>query len=120
MYYINNDLYTNTRYDIQKFMEFDIDSFSMLDSYFCSQVKRLPYSGALTINSTQEYRPDLVSWDLYGDTMYWWIILLYNDLTSPTDLKSGTVLVYPALPDLESLYFTLATKQKTKDIEAQQ
>lgn len=114
MYYINNDLYQNTRYDMSKFLNFDTDNFDILDSYLCTQIKSLPYSGAVTIK-TQVNRPDLLSYDIYGDTMYWWLIMIYNDLTSPTELEVGKVIVYPSLSDLETLYFTLSTRQKAKD-----
>lgn len=116
MYYINNDLHSITRYDMSKFMEFDQDDFCILDSYFCTQLSRLQYVGTIAV-TTQENRPDLLSYDIYGDTMYWWILMLYNNLTSPNELKAGLIVAYPSLNSIENLYFTLSTKQKTKDTE---
>lgn len=118
MYYINNGLYSNTRYDMSKFMEFTNGDFEILDSYLCTQIKSLNYVGAITVKANQAYKPDLISWDIYNDTMYWWILMIYNDLDSPMQLEAGAVLVYPSLADLENLYFTLTTKQKIKDITA--
>lgn len=116
MYYINNDIYSNTRYDMSKFMEFDTDSYCILDSYLATQIKSLPYSGALAV-TTQVNRPDLISYDIYGHTQYWWLLMLYNDYTSPFDLSSGALVRFPSLNDIENIYFTLSTKQKTKDTE---
>lgn len=115
MYYINNKMSSINRYDMSKFLEFDTDSYCILDSFLCSQIKNLPYSGALAV-TTQVNRPDLVSYDIYGHTQYWWLIMLYNDYTSPTDLTSGALVKYPSLNSIENLYFTLSTRQKTKDL----
>lgn len=113
MYYINNKIYSINRYDMSKFMDFDIDSFCILDSYLCAQIKNLPYAGAIAV-TTQVNRPDLVSYDIYGHTQYWWLLMLYNDYTSPLELTSGALVKYPSLTNLENIYFTLSTKQKTK------
>lgn len=114
MYYINNELASETRYDMSKFMEYVDGCYCILDSYLCSQVKNIPYSGVLTVTS-QAGRPDLVSYDIYGSTQYWWVIMLYNDISSPQDLVVGMPISFPSISSLENLYFTLSTKQKTKD-----
>lgn len=47
------------------------------------------------VTSRQQYRPDLLSFDLYGNSNYWWTIVLLNrdTLKDPIrDLKTGTVL----------------------------
>lgn len=47
------------------------------------------------VTSRQQYRPDLLSYDLYGNSNYWWTIVLLNrdTLKDPIrDLKTGTVL----------------------------
>lgn len=98
---------------MSRFIDFDEDNFCILDSYLCTQLKKLPYAGAVAV-TTQENRPDLLSYDIYGSTQYWWILMLYNDYLSPTELTSGALVKYPSLNDLENIYFTLSTKQKTK------
>lgn len=116
MYYINNNIYSVNRYDMSRFIEFDTDNFCILDSYLCLQIKELPYTGAITV-TTQEYRPDLVSYDIYGHTQYWWLLMLYNDYVSPLELTAGALVLYPSLDSLENIYFTLSTRQKTKKEE---
>jgi hypothetical protein len=47
------------------------------------------------VTARQQYRPDLLSYDLYGNSNYWWTIVLLNrdTLKDPIrDLKTGTVL----------------------------
>lgn len=114
MYYINDNLNTEKRYDMAKFLDCPIDSLTMLDSYFIKKLTSLPYSGAITV-TTQAYKPDLLSYDIYGETDYWWIILLYNGLLSPLDLEPGLNVRFPSLGSLENIYFTLSTQQKLKE-----
>lgn len=47
------------------------------------------------VTPRQQYRPDLLSYDLYGSSNHWWTIVLLNrdQLKDPIrDLKAGTVL----------------------------
>lgn len=52
------------------------------------------------VTARQQYRPDLLSFDLYGNSNYWWTIAILNRdvLKDPIrDLTTGTVLqVIPA------------------------
>lgn len=50
---------------------------------------------AYTVNPRHQYRPDLLSYDLYGNSTYWWVIVMLNrdKLKDPVrDLKAGLVL----------------------------
>ena len=118
MFYINNEIASETRYDMSKFMDYIQGCYCILDSYLCTQIKSIPYSGVLTVTS-QVGRPDLISYDIYGNTQYWWLIMLYNDITSPQEITSGKPIAFPSLSAMENLYFTLSTKQKTKDTQAE-
>jgi len=49
----------------------------------------------IVVDSKFEYRPDLLSYELYGNSSYWWIIVLLNrtQLQDPIrDLQAGMVL----------------------------
>lgn len=53
------------------------------------------------IEGKYENRPDLLSYDLYGTTDYWWVFMILNpDLIKDPiyDLKAG-MTIYTALPD---------------------
>jgi hypothetical protein len=71
---------------------------------FYLDIANLPTADGLLRNKTPEFitvgakfahRPDLLSYDLYKNSSYWWVIALLNrnQLQDPIrDLKSGMVL----------------------------
>ena len=44
-----------------------------------------------------EYRPDLISYDVYGIVSLGWYIMGFNGILDVQDLKSGTILKIPSL-----------------------
>jgi len=111
MYYINTSRDIKNRYDIAKFVEwytpsFDTPVYDILYSYFWNNVVNIPQGGSFVV-SGEENRPDLISYKIYGETQYWWIILLYNGLSSNEQVTAGLELKYPLLVDMEALYFKL-------------
>jgi hypothetical protein len=74
----------------------------MTDFYL--DIAKLPTAEELIKNKTTEiivvdpkfeHRPDLLSYDLYGNSSYWWVIALLNrtQLEDPLrDLKAGMML----------------------------
>jgi len=97
-----------TRFDLAQFMDdvTDAPGADPLTSYFLIKLKSLPVRGQYVVQ-TEENRPDLIASRIYGSTQYWWILLLYNDMFSPTELVAGVVLNYPSPTDLSTLYFRL-------------
>lgn len=58
-----------------------------------------------TINTTFEYRPDLLAYDLYGDGGLWWVFYQRNPNTltkPPLDFRQGTQIFIPKLNTLKS------------------
>ena len=106
MFYINSDYISDEKYDLAKFMNFETDNFDVLDSYFLDNFKNLPQSGVFVI-STEEFRPELISYKIYGSVFYWSLILIYNDIIDLDDLQTGVNLKYFDVKDLESLFFNL-------------
>lgn len=111
-FFINTDLNTQTRFDIVKFIEFVGDNYDPLNSFILNNIKRLKSIGQYSIIS--EKRPDLISSILYGDTQYWWLIMLYNDIYDISDLVAGKIINYPSQQALENFYVRLFTLEKTK------
>lgn len=114
MFYLNNDLDTQTRYDIIKFIEINKDNLDPLTSYFFYQLRNMPYVEELTIIS-EDKRPDLLSYNLYGTTQYWWILMLYNNILSVNDLVPGIKIKKPSLSTIEAFYVKASTLQKSKN-----
>lgn len=105
MFKLNYDLFPEKRFDMAKFMPF-ANGFDVLDSTLVSKIMELPVTGNYTVR-LEPSRPDLLSWNLYRDTQYWWILLMFNNLSTPEELVLGKEIKYFALSDLETLYFSL-------------
>ena len=113
MFYIDLETTTTDRFDLAKFMDFTEDGvFDPLNSYMLLQIPRLQTVGIYTIRK-EENRPDILSWNLYGDTQYWWVLIWYNSILHPYDLKNGVQIKYPSLSALEQLYTNASLLEKT-------
>ena len=58
-----------------------------------------------TINTTFEYRPDLLAFDLYGDAGLWWVFYQRNPNTltaPPLDFAADTTIYLPKIATLQS------------------
>ena len=111
-FFINLGKETSERYDMSVFMDFT-DNFDPLTSSFITDLKSLRTVGTFEVQS-ESSRPDLISYKIYNDLQYWWILLVYNDIISNEDIAIGTIIKYPSVRDLESLYFSLKSKEKSK------
>ena len=50
------------------------------------------------IGQDEEFAPDLISYNAYGATEYWWIIMQFNSIQFPlTQLQAGTIINIPDL-----------------------
>ena len=59
----------------------------------------------ITINTVYEYRPDLLSFDLYDTPALWWVFYQRNPNTltaPPLDFKAGTSIFVPKISTLRS------------------
>ncbi len=107
MFFINNELQTDERYDAAKFIEFlNEDNYDILNSFFMLEVKTLPEVGKYVV-SAEEFDPALISFRIYGATQFWQLILIYNDILSFEDIVAGVILRYPSIDDMENVYFRL-------------
>ena len=60
----------------------------------------------ITINITYQYRPDLLSYDLYDTPTLWWVFYQRNPNTltaPPLDFKVGTQIYLPKLATLRDV-----------------
>lgn len=51
----------------------------------------------IKLNSSTEYRPDLVSYAAYGFSDYWWKIMQFNGIKDIKDFKSGLTIRIPSV-----------------------
>lgn len=125
MRYIDTDYSTEIRFDIPKFVDMNEDVFDTVDSYIFEKVDKvfkeqinvrdLSVVGVFTV-TTQEYRPDIISAEIYeGDTQYWWLLMEFNSMIDVFQMVSGVRVNYFDLNRLEDIYFALNSKQKQQD-----
>ena len=58
-----------------------------------------------TINTTYQYRPDLLAFDLYGSATLWWVFYQRNPNSlqaPPLDFKQGVQIYLPKITTLKS------------------
>lgn len=113
IFFLNLDLETEQRFDPARFMEFT-DSFDPLTSSLWNEVDTLTFQGYFIVQG-EEFRPDTISYKLYGNTQYWWILMLYNAILSIDKIKSGVSLRYPTIASLEDFYFRLKSRQSAQE-----
>lgn len=62
----------------------------------------------ITLTDRTHLRPDLLSYDIYGDVSYSWVLLQYNNILDiNTEFTAGTEIVAPSP---ERLIFTMMNK----------
>lgn len=112
LFHINLLKKSEERYDLSKFMEFiEGESYDPLTSAFFLEVQNIRLGGIYTIRG-EDSRPDLLSYKLYEDTQYWWVIMLYNSFSDISEIRNGEEIRFPAIDDLENFYFSLNLDQK--------
>ncbi|MGP1493869.1 MAG: hypothetical protein ACTTIS_00765 [Streptobacillus sp.] len=99
------------RFDIMKFnapVNSKFSYFDIIDSEFLRKLKSLKKYKTYKV-TVEEGRPELVSERIYGigQTQFWWILMVLNELRLPKDLKRGLVLRYPTREELEDIYLSL-------------
>jgi len=80
-----------------------------LDTMVNRTVPKLPDDILFQLNLTYQYRPDLLAFDLYGDSRLWWVFYQRNPnalQAPPLDFKAGTTIYLPTINTLrDSLGF---------------
>lgn len=112
-FFINLDKDSNTRFEMSKFFNFT-DNYDPLTSFMCNEFRELPVSGFFRIQG-QDGRPDLISYEIFNNTQYWWLLMLYNDVQTVEGFTEGMTVKYPSIEDMEDLYFSLKIKEKANN-----
>lgn len=58
----------------------------------------------VTINQTYQYRPDLMAFDVYGESTLWWVFYQRNPNTliaPPWDFEAGVEIFIPKITTLQ-------------------
>lgn len=77
-----------------------------LDVATLPQIPKLVDDVRFQINQTYQYRPDLLAFDLYGDSRLWWVFALRNPnvIIDPVfDMRTGVVISIPKKENLTAI-----------------
>jgi hypothetical protein len=77
-----------------------------LDAMVNRDIPKEPDDQLFKINTTYQYRPDLLSFDLYDTPNLWWVFYQRNPNTlikPPLDFKANTVIYLPKITTLRSV-----------------
>lgn len=69
-------------------------------------IPKLADDVVMTVNKTYQFRPDLLAFDLYGDSNYWWVFALRNPSTIKDpifDMRPGVKIYIPKKTTITSL-----------------
>ena len=93
--------YTNTSpYYLTGYSQF------FLDTMVNRPIPRANDDLLFTINTTFQYRPDLLAYDLYSDSTLWWVFYQRNPNTliePPMDFEAGVSIYLPKLDTLKTV-----------------
>lgn len=109
-FYINSKYKSGERFDLAKFLDYS-DNYDPMTSMFIHELKSLREAGVYVVQF-EEANPALLSYSIYGNTQYWWILLLYNDKIDFSDLRAGDTIRYPSIETIEDEYFSLRSQQQ--------
>lgn len=111
MFFIDLDNDYIKRYDFGKFVEFENNVHKILDSFLVLKFNDLSPFGRFIVRD-EEYKPELISHKIYGDTQYWWLLMNYNNIIEIDNLINGLTINYPSINDIEDLYFSLKSLEE--------
>lgn len=113
MFFLNTDdnaLTGNDRFSMTRFMEVVKNQYDPFWSYLINNIRMIPSAGSYLIG-VEEGRAELLSYNLYGTTAFWWFLLLYNRKICPFDIKRGEYVKYPSRNHIDDFYMHLRDMQ---------
>lgn len=86
-----------SRYRDSKVIYYGVKRLIAFETYLRQPYQVTGEESILLIKKTIEYRPDLVSYDVYGVPDYWWKILEVNNMKDVWDFKAGVTIKLPSV-----------------------
>lgn len=86
---------SNSRYLKQNVVYYGEQKILTFDIYVRQSYKKKGDEKVMLITKGVEYRPDLVSFDVYGFPDNWWIIMEANGIHDVFDFKAGRTIILP-------------------------
>lgn len=98
------------KFSISRFIEFDnsINFYDPTTSLLLEKIRLLPKAGEYILDKYRSTgRIDVISFDIYGTSKLWWVILFYNGIFSFYDVVVNTKLSYPSKSAVENLILSM-------------
>jgi hypothetical protein len=92
-----NVVSANSRYIQQNIVYYGENKFLTFDLYIRKRYRPTGKEKVMVITKGAEYRPDLVAFDVYGSSNYWWSILEANNMSDIYQFVSGKTIILPIL-----------------------
>jgi hypothetical protein len=100
----NTTFKTNIKFDFGRIMPFTEGFYDIINSKYVEELKKLPIAGVYTV-TTEIYRPDLISYRIFGSVIYKMPLMIYNGVISYDQIVSGLELNYPSKTKMEELLY---------------
>lgn len=84
-----------SRYTQQNVIYYGDQNFLTFDTYIRREITRTQNEQVMLITKGVEYRPDLVSYDIYGFPEAWWRILEANKMKDVWEFVAGKTIFLP-------------------------
>jgi len=105
---------TKGKYSRDKFLASEIQSGTKLWDWASANISDLKITRPLYAYSVKLHdlaRPDRISYNIYKDQQYWWIILKYNNINDPfNDLFVTQTLLSPNEYDIQEWFMKKRNK----------
>ncbi len=71
----------------------------------------------VVVSAEYDRRPDLLSFSLFGSDDYVDILLKCNEISSPLDVRTGDIILVPALQSAKKFYLNPYKEQKNANVK---
>jgi hypothetical protein len=90
------DFVTNvSRYAKSRVLYYSENKITTFETYKRNKFSPSPRDQVAVISPGMEYRPDLMSFDKYGVSDFWWKIMEANGMKDVMEFKAGRTIVLP-------------------------
>lgn len=86
---------SGSRYEDNKVIYYGEDKYITFPIYRRPNINSGDRDKYTVINKSTEYRPDLVSQDFYGTSIFWWKIMEINNIRDIWNFKAGLSILVP-------------------------
>lgn len=84
-----------SRYANSKVLYYSDDRIATFETYKRRKFVASSRDQVAVVSPGMEYRPDLMSFDKYGVSDFWWKILEANSMKDVTEFKAGRTVILP-------------------------